>query len=282
LIIRPVERLTTVAERVAATGELAAPVSSKRRDEVGRLARAFSSMLTALNESRNQQQRLVEDASHELRTPLTSLRTNIDTLRRHEDLDPEMRARILEGLDTEMRALGALTDELVELTVGARADEPAEALDLEQLVERAAHLVGQRSGRTIDVDATPSTVVARPAALLRAVVNMLDNAVKFSPPATPIEVVTSDGRVEVRDHGPGIDADDLPFVFDRFYRAVGARSLPGSGLGLSIVRTVAEESGGTVAAGNLASGAFITMQLPTAGPPAASSDEDDVVVPRPR
>jgi two-component system sensor histidine kinase MprB len=279
LIIRPVERLTTVAERVAATGELAAPVSTKRRDEVGRLARAFSSMLTALNESRSQQQRLVEDASHELRTPLTSLRTNIDTLRRHEDLDLEVRTRILEGLDTELRALGALTDELVELTVGARTEEPAEALDLELLVQRAANLVEQRSGRTIDVEATPSTVVARPSALLRAVVNILDNAVKFSPPSTPIEVVTGDGRVEVRDHGPGIDADDLPFVFDRFYRAVGARSLPGSGLGLSIVRTVAEESGGSVLAGNHDAGAFIALQLPTA---AATSDATGAVVPRPR
>ena len=207
-IVRPVEKLTAVAEQVAVTGELDQPVLTRRHDEVGRLARAFSSMLAALGQSRMQQQRLVEDASHELRTPLTSLRTNLDTLRRHADLSPEVRERVLSSLDAELKQLGTLTTELVRSTMIARTEEADELVDLDALVQRAASIVGSRSNRDVEVEATPSTVVARPYALMRAVVNMLDNAAKFSPASTPIEVTTSRGQVTVRDHGSGIAADD--------------------------------------------------------------------------
>jgi len=261
-IIRPVEKLTAVAEQVATTGELDQPVLTRRRDEVGRLARAFSSMLGALSTSRAQQQRLVEDASHELRTPLTSLRTNIDTLRRHTELSPELRERVLTSLDEELKALGTLTTQLVDLTRTARTQEPEALVDLDVLVRRAASIVSQRSGRNVEVDATSSAVLARPDALFRAIVNVMDNAAKFSPDSTPIEVSTAAGRVTVRDHGDGISADDLPFVFDRFYRAVEARSQPGSGLGLAIVRDVIEASGGSVTAETHPDGgAVFTIQL---------------------
>ncbi|HZD71911.1 MAG TPA: ATP-binding protein [Actinomycetes bacterium] len=262
---RPVTRLSGAAEEIAATGRMDIAVPTGGRDEIGRLARAFSSMLAALTRSRDQQQRLVQDAGHELRTPLTSLRTNIDTLRRYPDLAGEPRERILGDLSSELRELSALVDELVALAVDRYDDEPEQTVALDQLAERAADRTRRRSGRGVLVDAEPAAVAARPQALLRAVGNLLDNAVKFSPDATPVEVTVRPGSLQVRDHGPGIAAEDLPYVFDRFYRALGARSLPGSGLGLAIVRQVAEGAGGTVQVANHPDGgAVFTLRLPPA------------------
>jgi two-component system sensor histidine kinase MprB len=263
---RPLVRLTRAAEEVAVRGRLEQPVAIHRRDEVGRLARSFSAMLAALDESRAQQQRLVQDASHELRTPLTSLRTNIDTLRRYTDLEPEVRERVLAALDSELKELGTLASELVDLTVDTRDAEPERHVALHALAQRAAELTSQRTGRSVTVDATPTTVVARPDALFRALVNVLDNAVKFSPDNSEVEVTVGSGCVAVHDHGSGIAPADVPMVFDRFYRAVDARSLPGSGLGLSIVRDVVESSGGTVTAANDPSGgAVLVIELPVVG-----------------
>jgi two-component system, OmpR family, sensor histidine kinase MprB len=266
---RPVTQLTDAAEAIAASGRLDIPVPAAGRDEIGRLARAFASMLGALHRSRDQQQRLVQDAGHELRTPLTSLRANIDTLRRYPELAAAPREQVLADLDSEARELSALMDELVALAVDRYDDEPEQTVALDQLAERAADRARRRSGRSILVDAEPAPVVAKPQQLLRAVGNLLDNAVKFSPAETPIELTVRPGRLEVRDHGPGIPADDLPLVFDRFHRAVDARSLPGSGLGLAIVRQIVEDGGGTVAAANHPGrGAVFTIRLPA--PPADS------------
>jgi two-component system, OmpR family, sensor histidine kinase MprB len=260
-----VTRLSEAADEIAATGRLDIAVPPGGRDEVGRLSRAFSSMLGALTRSRDQQQRLVQDAGHELRTPLTSLRANIDTLRRHPDLDAAPRGRVLADLDSELRELSSLVEELVALSVDQHDDEPERTFALDQLVERAADRTRRRSGRTILVDAEPATMTGRPQRLLRAIGNLLDNAVKFTPEDTPIEVTVGPGMVRVRDHGPGIGEQDLPRVFDRFHRAVEARSLPGSGLGLSIVREVVEDAGGKVEAANHPDGgAVFTLELPTA------------------
>jgi two-component system sensor histidine kinase MprB len=258
-----VTQLSEAADSIAATGRLDIDVPPGGRDEVGRLARAFSSMLAALTRSREQQQRLVQDAGHELRTPLTSLRANIDTLRRHPDLDAAPRGRVLADLDGELRELSSLVEELVSLSVERHDDEPERTFALDQLVERAADRARRRSGRTILVDAQPATMTGRPQQLLRAVGNLLDNAVKFTPEGTPVEVIVRPGFVQVRDHGPGIREEDLSRVFDRFHRAAEARSLPGSGLGLAIVRQVVEDGGGKVdVANHPAGGAVFTLELP--------------------
>jgi two-component system, OmpR family, sensor histidine kinase MprB len=262
-----VTRLSAAADEIAASGRLDIEVPPGGRDEIGRLSRAFASMLAALTRSRDQQQRLVQDAGHELRTPLTSLRANIDTLRRHPDLAAATRGRVLADLDSELRELSSLVDELVALAVDGHDDEPEQRVALDRLVERAVDRTRRRSGRTIVVDAEPATVVGKPQALLRAVGNLLDNAVKFSPDGSPIEVSVRPGRLQVRDHGPGIGPEDLPRVFDRFHRAVEARSLPGSGLGLAIVRQIVEDAGGGVAAANHPEGgAVFTVELPPAPP----------------
>ena len=158
---RPIVRLTAAAEEVATTGRLDHPVPATGRGEVGRLTRAFTSMLHALRQSSAQQQRLVQDASHELRTPLTSLRTNLDTLRRHTELDPELRERVMADLDSELQELGALANELVQLTVDTRSAEPEAPVQLDRLAKIAAERAIRRSGRTVTVTATPTTVIAR-------------------------------------------------------------------------------------------------------------------------
>jgi two-component system, OmpR family, sensor histidine kinase MprB len=273
---RPVTRLTDAAEAIAASGRLDIEVPAGGRDEIGRLARAFASMLGALTRSREQQHRLVQDAGHELRTPLTSLRANIDTLRRYPDLHGPGRDRVLADLDGELRELSGLVDELVALAVDRYDDEPEQTVALEALAERAADRARRRSGRSILVDAEPAPVVAKPQALLRAVGNLLDNAVKFSPDGSPVEVRVRPGSLLVRDHGRGLAPEDLPRVFDRFYRALDARSLPGSGLGLAIVRQIVQDAGGSVRAANHPDGgAVFTVELP----PAARSEPSGAAVP---
>ncbi len=259
-------RLTDAAEEVEATGRLDVDVDVGGSDEAGRLGAAFAGMLSALGRSRDAQQRLVQDAGHELRTPLTSLRTNVSVLRRHDDLAPDTRDQVLEELDAETRELTGLVNELVDLATERRADDGAvETVALAALVERVAERARRRSGRVVSVDGDDTVVEARPAALERAVSNLLDNAAKFDESGAPIDVRVRDGRVEVCDRGPGIDAADLPLVFDRFHRAVSARSRPGSGLGLAIVRDVAERHGGTVFAANRpGGGACVGFALPVA------------------
>ena len=264
---QPVLRLTDAAEAVGATGQLGIDVPDAGRDEVGRLSRAFRSMLDALNRSRTQQQRLVQDAGHELRTPLTSLRANIDTLRRHRDLADGPRTQLLADLDSELRELSTLVDELVALAIDRYDDESPQRVRLDELANRAAERAERRTGRPVTVTAAPAVAEARPGQLLRAIGNLLDNAAKFSPDGTPIELTVAPGRLVVRDHGPGIPAADLPLVFERFHRAVDVRSLPGSGLGLSIVREAVEAAGGRVEAANHPDGgAVFTVELPAPAP----------------
>ena len=265
----PLMQLTDAAEQVASTGRLDVSIPVTGDDEPGRLGRAFATMLGALGRSREQQQQLVQDAGHELRTPLTSLRTNVETLQRYESLPEETRRSILGDLETETRELGALVDELVQLATDTYDDEPEQRLALDQLVERAVERVRRRTGRIIEVSSAPGFVIGRPRDLSRAVGNLLENAAKFSPDSTPIEVSVFGGVVSVRDHGPGVPAEDRTRVFERFYRSASARALPGSGLGLAIVDQTARGHGGQVSVTDAPDGgAIFTLALPEA--PSAS------------
>jgi two-component system sensor histidine kinase MprB len=259
-------RLTGAAEEVASTGRLDVAVPVGGNDEAGRLGQAFNGMLGALATSRQDQQRLVQDAGHELRTPLTSLRTNIDVLRRHE-LDPTTRDQVLSDLESEARELSGLVDEVVELATERRADEVAETVTLGAIADRVAARARGRSGRQVIVTSDESAVVARPQSIERAISNLVDNAAKFDDVGVaPIEVTIERGRVTVADRGSGIDPADIPHLFDRFYRATSARSRPGSGLGLAIVKDVAESQGGSVfARAREGGGAAIGFTLPLAG-----------------
>lgn len=260
---RPLMQLTDAAEEVAVTGRLDVVVPPAGRDEPGRLARSFATMLAALGRSREQQQQLVQDAGHELRTPLTSLRTNVETLQRYPELPADTREAILADLDSETRELGSLVDELVQLATDTRDDEPEESIDLVQITERVVDRTRRRTGRVVMLDVEPAPFVGRPRELSRAIGNLVDNAAKFSESPTPVEVTVRPGMVVVRDHGPGIAVEDQPHLFERFYRSASARSKPGSGLGLAIVEQIVTAHGGTVTGANHPlGGAVFTITLP--------------------
>lgn len=266
-ITASLRRLTAAMETVSESGELGVEVPSGGAREVDRLAGAFTSMLAALSRSRQEQRRLVEDTGHELRTPLTSLRTNLNLLRRHHDLPESERQEILEDLVSETEQLVALVEEIV---VAATGDNIAEESETFVLIEQVAPLVdraARRSGRPVVLRYTEPqrivTVSAQPDAVARAVSNLIDNALKFDPGSDPIEVWVDGGHLEVRDRGPGIPPGGAEMIFERFYRAPEARSLDGSGLGLSIVREVARRSGGEVHAANRpGGGAAVGFSLP--------------------
>ena len=257
--------LTGAAEQVAATGRLDVAVPVSGNDETGRMGAAFNQMLTALSRSKADQHRLVQDAGHELRTPLTSLRTNIYTLSVGAGLSTDQREQLLADLRSETEELTRLIDEVVELATDRRDDEVREWVLLGPLVDRVAARAATRTGREVAVQFDDSVVPGQPLALERAVGNMIENALKFDDRG-PVQVTCRQGRVEVSDRGPGFGAADLPYVFDRFYRASSSRSRPGSGLGLAIVADVVERHGGSVDARNRPDGgAIVGFTLPADG-----------------
>jgi two-component system, OmpR family, sensor histidine kinase MprB len=267
--LRPVTRLTRDAERIAATGNLSERTDEGRSDELGRLARAFNTMLDALSRSVRAQRQLVADASHELRTPLASARTNLELLELHDTLAADERRRIVADALVELREMTRLIEELVELARGDVQTPAKQQTRLDHLAEDAVASAARRTPAVFRTHIEPTVVDAAPDALTRAIGNLLDNAVKWNEEGAPIEITVKEGSVTVRDHGPGIDPADLPYVFDRFYRAPRARALPGSGLGLAIVRQVAEAHGGTVTAARAEGGGSVfTLNLPTRREPA--------------
>ncbi|MFJ7265880.1 sensor histidine kinase [Streptomyces sp. NPDC099050] len=249
--LAPVTRLTATAERIAATRdprhriELPAP-GRGREDEITRLAGSFNTMLGELEQSVTAQRRLVADASHELRTPLTALRTNAELLARGDRLTAEQRERASLALGRQLREVTGLVNDLIEL---ARDEEPQLLVEQVRLAPLVEYCVGAARAHwpgvafRVRVPAEPVVVAGVPARLSRLLGNLLDNAAKFSPGGAEVEVglVVRGGAAEVtvRDHGPGISDEDLPYVFDRFYRAGAARALPGSGLGLAMARQIA-------------------------------------------
>ncbi len=264
-VAAPLRRLTGAAEDVESSGRLDVDVPGSGSDEVGRLGAAFRSMLVARQRSREAQERLVQDAGHELRTPLTSLRTNLAVMRRHPEMTPEMHDRILDDVSGEVTELTDLVNELVAAASGQLNDQPAEAIDLGSAASNVAERLARRRSRPVEVELRePAIVMAPPSGLDRAITNLIENACKFDASGGPIRVVVEGGTLSVLDRGPGIPADDLPLVFDRFHRSDAARAMPGSGLGLSIVRDVIEAQGGTVGAAHRSGGgAAVGFTLPT-------------------
>lgn len=277
--LRPVTRLRQATDHVTATGDLR-PIPVTGDDELSLLTTSFNTMLGALAESQERQRRLVGDAGHELRTPLTSLRTNLELLLASEKpgapkLSAEDRQEIYDDVQAQIAEMTTLIGDLVEL---AREDAPQavhEPVDMVELVERALDRARRRAvGQQFLVTVQPWYLLGEAHALERAVLNLLDNAVKFTPADGVVRLEmkpVGDGTmlIEIADSGPGIAEADLPHVFERFYRSSEARTLPGSGLGLAIVAQAAERHGGKAYAGRAPEGgALMTLRLPGRPSPA--------------
>jgi two-component system, OmpR family, sensor histidine kinase MprB len=292
--LAPIDRLTAAAVRVAHTRDLDADIPDEGGGEIRRLIQSINDMLAALRDSRRAQRLLAEDAAHELKTPLTSLRLNVELLIRLDRrgtldsaLPAESRTRLLHDLGAQLAELSTLAAELTDLARGDVSDENTEVLDLADVVVAAATRARSRvPDIEVTLDVTSVWASGRPAALQRAVLNLIDNAGKWSPADQPVQVrLRAEGAsavLEVDDAGPGIDAADVPRVFDRFYRADSARALPGSGLGLSIVQRVVDAHGGRVTVARSArGGALLRVILPAAASsapiPGSTAGEDTAV-----
>jgi two-component system sensor histidine kinase MprB len=273
--VAPVKRLTQATEHVTRTHDLSQRIASAGGDEIGRLAESFNSMLGTLQDSMNAldasvhaQRQLVADASHELRTPVTSLRTNIEILKQERGMGVEERQRMLDDVVEQIEELTLLMNDLIELGRGEQPHAGSEDVRLDLVVEEAVDRARRHSPTTsFHVELDPVVLTGAPGRLGRAVNNLVDNAVNYSPPGSPVEIALHGQQLTVRDHGPGISHADLPHVFDRFYRGAEARGRPGSGLGLAIVRQVTEQHGGSISAESApGGGTLMRLRLPNAGP----------------
>ena len=276
-LVAPVVRVTDAARHISETEDLGRRIEVTSQDEVGELAARFNGMLDTLEGSIAAQRQLVADASHELRTPVAALRTNLEVLA-DDGLGPADRERLLDDVQAQVEELGALVADLIEL---ARGDERSPVTEDVRLDVLAAEAIERAQRHAPDVrfaaDLGPAVVEGVPDRLARAVNNLLDNAAGHSPPGGTVEVSAGPDGLCVRDHGAGIDPDDLPHLFDRFYRGAGARERPGTGLGLAIVRQVAEQHGGRASAANApGGGARFELHLP-----AEPVGEDRVPLPAP-
>jgi two-component system, OmpR family, sensor histidine kinase MprB len=280
-VVRPLRRLTRATEHIALTQDLSGRIEPAGEDELGRLASSFNAMLdtleesvSALDESVHAQRHLVADASHELRTPVTSLRTNIEILQQQgQHIEHSDQQRLLEDVVEQIEELTLLIGDLIDLARGDQPSADAEDVRVDQLVEEVVERARRHSPQTpLHLDLLPTIVNGVPARLERAVNNLIDNAIKYSPPGEPVEIAVRGAELTVRDHGPGISSADLPHVFDRFYRGAEARGRSGSGLGLAIVRQVASQQGGNVTAERAAGGGTL-MRLTLPGAETMDYDE---------
>lgn len=273
----PLNELTAAVEEVAHTTDVTRRLHPGGPDELGRLRRAFNRLLEALERSRESQRQLVLDAAHELRTPLTSLRTNMEVARRFDELPAADREVLTDDVITQMDELTDLVSGLTELARGEPRAEHRGPFRLDRLVDDSAALAtvhGRSRSLRFDVTSEETWISAHRDRVARAVANLLDNAVKWSPEGGVVSVTCADGSVVVRDHGPGIAEADLPHVFDRFFRAASARKLPGSGLGLAIVAQVAAEEHGEVEATNAVDGgAEFRLRFPVVEAPLHHADD---------
>ena len=253
--LAPIARFTRRTETLAANPDVAQRLEATGKDELARLARSFNTTLDALERAVEAQRQLVADASHELRTPIASLRANIQVLQDAKHLTQPDRESLRADIVSELDELTALVGDVIELARGAKRTGAADDVRLDEVVEMLVDRARTRSSAlTFETHLEPTVVTGEPDRITRAVSNLLDNARKWGPPGSTIEVELADGVVSVRDHGAGFDEHDLPHVFDRFYRAEEARKMPGSGLGLAIVRQTAESHGGSVSAENAQGG----------------------------
>ena len=272
--LTPIARFTRRTEAVAAGSDHTQRLEVNGSDELARLARTFNETLDALESSVESQRNLVADASHELRTPIASLRANLQLLRDESRLSEDDRAALREDMISELDELTGLVGDVVELARGVKTSSELHDVRVDLVAADLIDRTGRRApGLTLHASLEPTLVRGDGDRIGRAISNLLDNARKWSPPDGAIDVELRAGTLSVRDHGPGFDEEELPYVFDRFHRAKDARGKPGSGLGLAIVRQAAEAHGGFAEAANaVGGGAELTVSF---GPVVALEEVPD-------
>ena len=261
--VAPLRRLTETTEGILETGDLSRRTGQRGRDEISHLSGRLDELLAMLESSLRTQRQLVADASHELRTPIATLRANVELLAEPGKLDPRERADLVVDVKDELESMTMLVGELVELARGEERDVAPTAFRLDEVVRTAVERASRRAPElAFRTRLEPSVVTGVPERIERAVSNLLDNARKWSPARAAVDVSVHDGIVEVRDRGPGIAAEDVPLVFNRFYRSTSARGTPGAGLGLAIVKQIADAHGGSVSVDRArGGGAILRLRL---------------------
>ncbi len=284
-VLRPLNEVAATAEHIGETDDLSQRLRVHADDEVGQLATRFNAMLDRLQRSRDAlddsvraQRQLVADASHELRTPVTSLRTNIEILLLTPDLDSAERQAMLTDVVEQSEELSALVNDLIELARGDQPGAQADDVRLDGIVAACLDRARRNApGITFTAALEPAQIDGVPERLERAVNNLLDNATRHSPPGGVVEVSAGLEGITVRDHGGGVEPEDLPYLFDRFFRGTNSRGSQGSGLGLAIVRQVTEQHGGTASVANApGGGAIFTLALPGEPPDATQGPDEDL------
>jgi len=261
--VAPLRRLTETTERIVETGDLSERTGQRGRDEISRLSARLDELLSSLEASLRTQRQLVADASHELRTPIATLRANVELLADPGALDADDRVELAADVRDELESMTSLVGELVELARGEELDVSPSRFRLDEVVRAAVDRAARRApGVSFRTRLEPSLVTGVPERVERAVANLVDNARKWSPLGETIDVSVHNGLVEVRDRGPGIATEDLPLVFNRFYRSAKARGMPGAGLGLAIVKQIADAHDGSITADQAPDGgAILRLQL---------------------
>ena len=273
--LRPIADMIDTARAIALSRGFSRRLSGGRRqDELAQLARAFNEMLASLEAAYATQQRFIADASHELRAPLTTIRANLDILKRAEALPPDERAAALEAARREAERMSRLVSDLLSL---ARADagQPVrkEEAQLDAILLEVYDQVAS-AGPRVEVsldDLEPVAVLGDADRLKQLLLVLVDNAVRYTPAGGSVTLaLRSDGPwavVSVADSGIGIEAKDLPHIFERFYRSEAARKADpsGTGLGLAIGQWIAEQHGGHITVESApGKGSTFTVRLPAA------------------
>jgi signal transduction histidine kinase len=267
-IARPLGRLESVAERVAG-GDLSARAAIEGSREQRSLGASFNKMADRLQRLLGSQRAFVADASHQLRTPLTGLRLRIEEARAAGV--SASAAGELDAATAEVDRLAQIVEELLLLSRAGEREQPGERVDLRAAVERALTRWGAAAAeREIALQrgqAQGGEVWCAAADADRALDVLMENALRYAPPGSPVTLASAPGRIEVCDRGPGLSAQDAETIFERFHRgSAGANGPPGSGLGLAIARELAREWGGEVTLHNRdGGGAVAILALPEAG-----------------
>jgi two-component system, OmpR family, sensor histidine kinase BaeS len=270
-VLRPLSQMTEISKELAA-GQFVNRVEVVTHDEVGQLGRAFNRMADSLEQLEQLRKNMVTDVAHELRTPLTNLRGYLEGLSDGVVPPSQVTFRMLEN---EIMRLVHLVDDLQQLTKAESAEAflQRRQLSIANLVDQLRALFGRRfqgKGLTLQIDIQPPelSVYADLDKLLQALRNLLENAWRYTPPAGEVLISARPAgdmvEIAISNSGPGISAEDLPFIFERFFRADRSRSREqgGAGIGLSIVKELVEAHGGQVGAESTDSSTRVWLRLP--------------------